>query len=59
MARKLSTTRSRFTRETPQEILARSKEREKEQKHRDGYLRKPPRRGEFEVWEGEQAWGEL
>jgi len=58
IARKLGTTRSGFTREALRAALARSKEREKERKHREGYLRKPPRRGEFEVWEREQVWGE-
>ncbi len=59
MARKLDTTRSRLTRNTPQAVLARAKEREKERKHREGYLRKPPARGEFQPWGQEQVWGEL
>lgn len=29
-----------------------------ERKHREGYLRKPPKRGEFTVWKKEQVWGE-
>jgi metal-responsive CopG/Arc/MetJ family transcriptional regulator len=58
VAKKLGTTRSGFTREALRAALARSKEREKERKHREGYLRKPPRRGEFEAWEDEQVWGE-
>ncbi len=49
IARKLGTTRSGFTREALRAALARSKEREKERKHRDGYLHKPPKRGEFQV----------
>lgn len=59
VARKLGTTRSGFTREALRAALARSTEREKERKHREGYMRKPPTRGEFEIWEGEQVWGEL
>ena len=58
IAKKLGTTRSGFTREALRAALARSKEREQERKHREGYLRKPPRRGEFDVWEREQEWGE-
>lgn len=58
IARKLGTTRSGFTREALRAALARSKEREKERKHREGYLRKPPARGEFQAWEREQVWGE-
>jgi hypothetical protein len=59
MARKLSTTRLRFTREAPQGVLARAKEGEKERKHREGYLRNPPTSQEFRLWEKEQVWGEL
>ena len=58
MAKKLGTTRSGFTREALRAALARSKEREMERKHREGYLRKPPKQGEFRVWEKEQVWGE-
>jgi metal-responsive CopG/Arc/MetJ family transcriptional regulator len=58
VARKLGTTRSAFTREALRAALVRSKEREKERRHREGYLRKPPGRGEFQGWEGEQIWGE-
>ena len=58
VARKLGTTRSGFTREALRTALARSKEREKERKHREGYLRKPPTQGEFQAWEREQVWGE-
>ena len=58
IARKLGTTRSGFTRDALRVALALSKEREKERKHREGYLRKPPRRGEFQEWEREQVWGE-
>ena len=58
MAKQLGTTRSGFTREALRAALARSKERELERKHREGYLRKPTKRGEFQVWEKEQVWGE-
>jgi len=57
-AKKLGTTRSGFTREALRAALVQSRERELERKHREGYLRKPPKRGEFTVWEKEQAWGE-
>jgi metal-responsive CopG/Arc/MetJ family transcriptional regulator len=58
MAKRLGTTRSGFTREALRVALVRSKERELERKHREGYLRKPPKRREFQVWEKEQVWGE-
>ena len=57
-AKKLGTTRSGFTREALRAALARLKEREKERRHRAGYLRKPPTQEEFLVWEPEQVWGE-
>jgi Arc/MetJ family transcription regulator len=31
---------------------------ELEQKHREGYKRKPVKKGEFEGWEAEQVWVE-
>jgi hypothetical protein len=46
VARRLGTTRSAFT------------INELEQKHREGYRRKPVRRGEFDDWEAEQVWVE-
>ncbi|MBI2458892.1 MAG: CopG family transcriptional regulator [candidate division NC10 bacterium] len=58
MAKKLGTTRSGFAREALRVALARSKERAMERQHREGYLRKPPKRGEFQIWEKEQIWGE-
>jgi hypothetical protein len=29
-----------------------------ESKHREGYKRKPVKRGEFSDWESEQVWGD-
>jgi len=57
-ATRLGTTRSGFTRQALRQALAQERERALERKHREGYLRKPPRRGEFSGWEREQAWGE-
>ena len=57
-AARLKTSRSAFTRKALREELARLRERALERKHREGYERKPVRRGEFDVWEKEQAWGE-
>lgn len=31
-------------------------EQEQEEKQRAGYLRKPVKRGEFDIWEDEQVW---
>ncbi|OHB64270.1 MAG: CopG family transcriptional regulator [Planctomycetes bacterium RBG_13_62_9] len=57
-AKKLKTTRSAFTRKALREALDRLTISEMEHKHRRGYKRKPVRRGEFDVWEKEQAWGD-
>jgi metal-responsive CopG/Arc/MetJ family transcriptional regulator len=54
----LKTTRSAFTRGALREALARVRERALERRQRAGYQRKPVRRGEFDVWEEQQAWGE-
>lgn len=57
-AARLGTTRSGFTRQALRQALAQEHERALERKHRAGYLRKPPKRGEFSGWGTEQAWGE-
>jgi Arc/MetJ family transcription regulator len=57
-AKKLHTTRSAFTRRALREALDRLTISELEQQHRRGYEQKPVRRGEFDIWEKEQAWGD-
>lgn len=57
-ARKLGITRSGFTREALRSALKEVRVRELEAKHRDGYKRKPVKRGEFSDWESEQVWGD-
>ncbi len=57
-AEKLGTTRSAFTRDALRTAMTRLKLRELEAKHRAGYKKKPPRKGEFSGWESQQAWGE-
>lgn len=57
-ARQLGTSRSAFTREALRAALRRLQERALEQKHREGYRRRPVRRGEFSDWEAEQVWVE-
>lgn len=56
VVRRLGTSRSAFTREALRDALSRVRVRSLEQKQRDGYARKPVRRGEFDVWEREQSW---
>jgi metal-responsive CopG/Arc/MetJ family transcriptional regulator len=57
-ARKLGTTRSGFTREALRSALKQVHIKELEARHREGYKRKPVRRGEFSAWESEQIWGD-
>ena len=57
-ARRLGTTRSGFAREALADALRRLRIKEMERRHREGYARKPAKRGEFSVWETEHAWGE-
>jgi metal-responsive CopG/Arc/MetJ family transcriptional regulator len=55
-AKRLRTTRSGFARQALRAALAHLRIQELERKHREGYLRKPVRRGEFSAWETEQVW---
>jgi metal-responsive CopG/Arc/MetJ family transcriptional regulator len=55
-AKQLGTTRSAFAREALRAALQKLDLQEKERKHREGYRRKPVRRGEFSGWESEQIW---
>ncbi len=57
-AAELGTTRSGFTREALRAAVARARERVLERKHREGYRRKPVKRGEFRLGVGDQAWGD-
>lgn len=54
--KKIGTTRSAFARQALREALAQLALREREQRHREGYTRKPD--GEFSDWEDEQVWPE-
>lgn len=57
-AKKMGTTRSAFARQALRLALTQLKAQEKEQRHREGYARKPVRQGEFSGWENEQVWPE-
>ena len=56
--RRLRTSRSAFTRRALRAALEELRNQEQERRHREGYLRKPARKGEFDIWEKEQAWGD-
>jgi len=58
VSRRLGKSRSAFTREALREALARVRVKALEQRHREGYQRKPVRSGEFSLWEAEQIWPE-
>lgn len=57
-ARELGTSRSSFTRKALRSALEKLRMTALERKYRAGYERKPVRRGEFDGWDKEQAWGD-
>jgi len=57
-AKKLGTTRSGFAREALRSAHKEVHIKELESRHREGYKRKPVKRGEFSNWESEQVWGD-
>ena len=57
-AKKLGTTRSAFTREALRSALKVVRVKDLESRHREGYRRKPVKRGEFSIWKSEQIWGD-
>jgi CopG family transcriptional regulator / antitoxin EndoAI len=57
VAKKLGTSRSAFARHALRAALAREQTLGLERRHRQGYARRPVRRGEFD-WEREQVWTE-
>lgn len=58
VARRLKTTRSGFTRRALKDALEKIRTEDLEARHREGYRRYPPKKGEFDVWEKEHAWGD-
>lgn len=54
----LNMTRSAFIREALEIALRHYQILEMEKKHAEGYARQPVEPGEFDIWEGEQVWGE-
>ncbi len=56
--RRLKTTRSSFARDALRAALRALEIEEQERRHREGYRRKPVKRGEFSGWASEQAWGD-
>ena len=57
IVRERHTTRSAFAREAIRHAIDRIRTQKLEERHRQGYLRKPVRPGEFGIGEKEQEWG--
>ena len=55
-ARRLGVTRSAFTRQALRAALRRLASAALDRRDREGYRRKPVRRGEFDSWLSEQVW---
>ena len=58
MVKELGTTRSAFTRRALKIAIAELREKEMEQRQRDGYSQNPVKPEEFSDWESEQVWGD-
>ena len=58
VVKSLHTTRSAFTRDALRQALKGMNRRRLEERHRRGYMKNPPARGEFDGWEAEQKWGD-
>jgi Arc/MetJ family transcription regulator len=54
--RSLGMARSTFTHQALKAAVKEVRISELERKHREGYKRKPVKRGKFEDWEAEQVW---
>jgi len=57
MSKARKTTRSAFIRGALEAEIRRTRIREEEARHAEGYARKPVVPGEFDVWLNEQDWG--
>ena len=58
IVKKIGTTRSAFTRDALRNSLKKIHELELKEKHRQGYIKYPVKKGEFDKWENEQVWVE-
>jgi metal-responsive CopG/Arc/MetJ family transcriptional regulator len=58
VSKRLHTSRSAFTRKALREALVRYNIEQLEEKHRQGYERRPVAADEFSVWETEQVWSD-
>lgn len=58
VAQKLRTSRSAFAREALKEALKKYQTSQMEKKHKSGYRQHPVKKGEFDIFEDEQVWGQ-
>ena len=58
VAHKLHTSRSAFTREALKEAIKKYQTWVLEKKHKAGYQKLPTAKGEFDIFEDGQAWGD-
>lgn len=58
LAKQMGTTRSGLTREALRAAIARRRTQALERKHRRGYRKKPVKKGEFDIWQTQQKWGD-
>ncbi len=58
LSKTLGMTLSKFMEHALQLALHQQRIKELEEKHRQGYLKKPVKAGEFSDWEDEQEWGD-
>ena len=58
IVKKLKTTRSAFARKALREAIRQAQITMLENKHKEGYRRKPVSKAEFSAWESEQEWGD-
>jgi len=56
MDSKAVTTHSAFTRHALRNSITQTNFKQMEDKHREGYKKKPVNKSEFSIWESEQKW---
>ncbi len=56
VVKKLKTTRSAFTRQALRSAITQANIKQMENKHKEGYEKKPVSKSEFTIWESEQEW---
>lgn len=58
VAKDFGTSRSAFTRKALRNAIGTLNLEKLERRHRMGYMNRPVKKGEFNIWEKEQSWGD-